>query len=152
MSQASAGASEKPGKGAAAKPARPLVQPLSPHLQVWRWHVTMLGSILHRVTGVGLYGGAILTVVWLGFLGAGRDAYTQFLTYAAHPLALIVWVGLTLCAFYHLLSGIRHLIWDTGAGLKPKSADALVNLSLWLTVLLTVAFWAWLFVDGRIAL
>ena len=51
-------------------------RPLSPHLQVWRWHVTMLGSILHRASGVALYAGAALTVVWLASLAAGPATVT----------------------------------------------------------------------------
>ncbi len=144
MSQASAGAQDKARKG------KPRELPLSPHLQIWRWHVTMLGSILHRVTGIGLYVGAIVVTAWLAALALGPETYAQFLTYAAHPLALIVWVGLSLCAFYHLASGVRHLIWDTGLGLKPKSADALATLSIWFAVLATIGFWAWLFLSGRI--
>ena len=150
MSQASAGASDKTRKGAA-KPRRK-DPPLSPHLQVWRWHVTMLGSILHRVTGVGLYVGTIVVVAWLVALALGRDAYTVWLTYAAHPLALIVWIGLALCAFYHLASGIRHLIWDTGLGLKPKNADVLVNLSIWFTLIATALYWAWLIAAEKVTL
>ena len=61
-------------------------------------------------------------------------------------------IGLTLCAFYHLAAGIRHLIWDTGAGLKPKSADAAVTLSIWFAVIATVAYWAYLFASGKVAL
>jgi succinate dehydrogenase / fumarate reductase cytochrome b subunit len=148
MSQASAGASDKARKGG----PKPLVQPLSPHLQVWRWHVTMLCSILHRVTGVGLYVGAFVVTAWLVALAGGAGTYGLFLSVAGHPLALVVWVGLSFCAFYHLASGIRHLVWDTGLGLKLKSADALANLSIWFSVLATIAFWAWLFVSGGIVL
>lgn len=145
MSQASAGASDKTRKSA------PKPRPLSPHLQVWRWHVTMLGSILHRVTGVGLYVGTILVVAWLVSLALGREAYTAWLTVAAHPLALIVWIGLALCAFYHLAAGIRHLIWDTGAGLKPKTADFLVNLSIWFALIATALYWGYLFIAEKVS-
>ncbi|HWE47103.1 MAG TPA: succinate dehydrogenase, cytochrome b556 subunit [Caulobacteraceae bacterium] len=126
-------------------------RPLSPHLQVWRWHITMWGSILHRVSGVGLYVGTIAVVAWLAALALGRDAYTHWLTYAAHPLALIVWIGLALCAFYHLAAGLRHLIWDTGAGLSPKSANALVNFSIWFALIATALYWAYLFISGKVS-
>ncbi len=151
MSQANAGASKaRKDAPAAVRPPKP--RPLSPHLQVWRWHVTMLGSILHRVTGVGLYVGAFVVVAWVAALAAGPEAYTVFLTFAAHPLALIVWVGLSACAFYHLASGLRHLIWDTGLGLKPPTANVLANLSIWFAVIATAAFWAGLYLTGRITL
>ncbi len=152
MSQASAGASDKARKSADPAPPKTFVQPLSPHLQIWRWHITMWGSILHRVTGVGLYGGALLVTVWLVSLAGGRDTYTLFLTYAAHPLALIIWIPLTLAAFYHLFSGVRHLVWDMVIGLAPKSANLLVALSIWGAILATAGFWVWLFYAGRITL
>ena len=126
-------------------------RPLSPHLQVWRWHITMWGSILHRVTGVGLYAGTVAVVVWLVALALGRGAYTEWLTYAAHPLALVVWIGLSLCAFYHLAAGLRHLLWDTGAGLKPKSADFLVNLCIWFALIATALYWGYLFIAGKVS-
>jgi succinate dehydrogenase / fumarate reductase cytochrome b subunit len=146
MSQASAGA-----EGKTRKPAlKPRGQPLSPHLQIWRWHGTMLASILHRFTGIGLYVGAVALTAWLAALAAGPETYALFLSYAAHPLALVVWVGLSICAFYHLASGLRHLIWDAGLGLKPKAADALANLSIWFAILATLAFWAWSYLNGRV--
>ena len=151
MSQASAGASGKARKGGKT-PQRPYVRPLSPHMQVWRWHVTMLGSILHRFTGIGLYVGAAAVTAWLTALAAGPDAYTLFMTWAGHPLALVVWVGLTLCAFYHLAAGMRHLTWDLGAGLQPRTADLLANLSIWFAIVATIGFWAVLFWSGRISL
>jgi succinate dehydrogenase / fumarate reductase cytochrome b subunit len=112
----------------------------------------MLGSILSRFTGIGLYVGLILVGVWLAALAAGPATYEIFHTYAAHPLALVVWIGLTLCAFYHLAAGVRHLIWDMGVGLKPATADLLSTLSIWFALLATVAFWGWLFLDGRVQL
>jgi succinate dehydrogenase / fumarate reductase cytochrome b subunit len=155
MSQAKTGVSDGTPKSApksVASKSRRHDPPLSPHLQIWRWHVTMLGSILHRVTGVGLYVGAIVVVAWLVALALGRGAYAAWLSVAAHPLALVVWIGLSLCAFYHLASGIRHLIWDTGAGLKPKSADALVNLSIWFALIATALYWAYLIVAQKVTL
>jgi succinate dehydrogenase / fumarate reductase cytochrome b subunit len=148
MSEAKAGA----GGANRAGVARPIVRPVSPHLQVWRWHVTMLASILHRVSGVALYVGAILVVGWLAALAAGADAYAVFVQYAGSPLGLLVWFGLSAASFYHLASGLRHLVWDTGAGLSPKTASALAAASLWFAVLATPAFWAWLFLSGKVSL
>ena len=145
MSNASAGAAGKARK-------KPIVRPMSPHLQVWRWHVTMLGSILHRVSGFALYAGAFAVVGWLAALAAGPEVYARFLACAASPLGLLVWFGFSAAAFYHLASGLRHLLWDTGAGLSPKTANALSTLSIWFAVVATVAFWAALFVSGKVVL
>lgn len=148
MARASEGAAGKARKGA----AKPLHRPLSPHLQIWRWHVTMLGSILNRVAGVGLYVGAFLVTAWLVCLAAGPLCYAAFLDYAAHPLALVLWVGFSGAAFYHLASGVRHLIWDAGVGLSPAMADVLTTLSIWFAVIATATFWGFLYLDGRIVL
>lgn len=127
-------------------------RPLSPHLQVWRWHVTMLGSILHRVTGSALVGGVILVALWLGTLAFGPEAYATFVTLAGSPLGLLVWFGLSLAAFYHLAAGVRHLIWDTGAGLTPRAANLLSSLSIAFAVVATIALWVGLFATGKVAL
>lgn len=99
-------------------------RPLSPHLQVWRWHVTMATSILHRATGVGNYIGAFVFVAWLVALAAGPEAYAAFSGILFGPLGLFVLFGLTLSYSYHLCNGIRHLVWDTGHGLSPAKANA----------------------------
>lgn len=148
MSQAGASASKSAKKGK----ARPLVRPMSPHLQVWRWHVTMLGSILHRFTGGALYVGAAAVAAWLAALAAGDETYALFLTYAASPLGLFVWFGLSLAGFYHLAAGVRHLIWDFGWGLKPAQADFLATASIVFAVVATAALWIYLFATGAVTL
>lgn len=127
-------------------------RPLSPHLQVWRWHVTMLASILTRMSGVGLYLGALLIVAWLAAAALGAETYDAFLAIAASPLGLVVWIGLTWALMYHGLAGLRHLIWDTGLGLQRHSANRLAEVSIWGSVILTVAFWAALILSGRVTL
>lgn len=125
-------------------------RPLSPHLQVWRWHTTMFSSILNRITGSAAVAGIILIAAWLVCLALGRDKYTIFVTYAASPIGLVVWFGLSLAGFVHLAGGLRHLIWDLGLGFKLKSADALALWSMLLGVALTIAFWALLFATGKV--
>ncbi len=125
-------------------------RPLSPHLQVWRWHVTMFSSIMHRVTGSASVAGIIAIAAWLVCLALGRETYTLFLTYAASPPGLLVWFGLSLAGFVHLTGGLRHLIWDLGLGFQPKNADALATWTMLLGVVLTIAFWAVLFMSGKV--
>jgi succinate dehydrogenase / fumarate reductase cytochrome b subunit len=127
-------------------------RPLSPHLQVWRWHVTMLGSILHRASGVALYVGAAVVVAWLGSLAIGPQCYACFVAVMGSPLGLLIWLGLSAAAFYHLAAGIRHLVWDLGYGLTPKTADAMATWSIVFAVVATAGFWAWLFMSGRVSL
>jgi succinate dehydrogenase / fumarate reductase cytochrome b subunit len=143
-------AGDQTGRFAIQPNGRP--RPLSPHLQVWRWHVTMLASILTRITGSALYGATALIVLWLGALAFGREAYDEFVAIAGSPIGLLVWFGLTVCLMYHLAAGVRHLIWDSGAGLSPKAADLASHLSIWFGVLASIAFWALLFASGKVAL
>ena len=128
------------------------VRPLSPHLQVWRWHVTMAASILNRMTGGALSVGAVVVFAWLMALAFGPEAYATFTGWMGSQPGLFVWFGLTLALCLHLTGGIRHLIWDAGRGLSPKSADALSWASMVGGVVIAVAFWAFLIVSGRVVL
>jgi succinate dehydrogenase / fumarate reductase cytochrome b subunit len=116
-------------------------RPLSPHLQVWRWHITMATSILHRATGVALYVGALIAAAWAISLAQGPDAYASFKQLMGSPLGKLVMFGLTLSFFYHLANGIRHLVWDAGHGLDVKSANASAVLVFAFTAAATVAVW-----------
>lgn len=102
----------------------PRERPMSPHLQVWRWHITMATSIAHRATGVALYVGALIAAAWAVSLASGPEAYAQFKAVMGSPIGLIVMFGLTLSFFYHFANGIRHLVWDAGHGLDIRSANA----------------------------
>jgi len=128
------------------------VRPLSPHLQIWRWHITMAASILNRLTGGALSVGSVLIALWLLALAFGPDAYATFTGWMGSPLGLAVWFGLTLALCLHLAGGVRHLIWDAAVGLSPKTADALSWGSIILGVVGAVAFWAFLFASGRVVL
>lgn len=140
-----------PSTGHAIQPnGRP--RPMSPHLQVWRWHVTMLASILTRVTGGALYVGALMVVGWLVALAFGTEAYAGFVALAGSPLGLLVWFGFTVSLLYHFAAGVRHLIWDAGAALTPRQADLLSYASIAFGVIASLAFWAYLFAAGRVAL
>jgi succinate dehydrogenase / fumarate reductase cytochrome b subunit len=114
---------------------------MSPHVQVWRWHATMAGSILHRATGVGNYIGTMLIVGWLFAAASGPDVYGQFQSIAGSPLGLLVLFGFTLSIVYHALNGFRHLVWDAGAGFTPKLASAVSTLILVAAIVASVAIW-----------
>ena len=128
------------------------VRPLSPHMQIWRWHVTMAASILFRATIIAATVGAVIATAWLGALAFGPDAYETALGLAGSPLGLFVGFGLTLVLFSFILNGARHTINDTGNGLTPKSADLLSHISVWGPIVLAMLFWVVLFATGRVAL
>lgn len=126
-------------------------RPLSPHLQVWRWHVTMLASILFRVTIGAASFGALILVGWLGALAFGPETYSKLM--AACPLlVLVIGVGLTWVLFSFVLNGGRHLINDAGAGLTVPSANTLSQIAVWGPFVLTALFWIGLFATGRVSL
>ena len=104
----------------------------------------MLVSILHRVTGAGLsiVGLAALTW-WLMALAAGEADFATFTQVASHPIGLLVLVGLTWAFFQHLLSGVRHLVMDTGAAFELETNKRFAILTIVGSVLLTAALWAY---------
>ncbi len=119
----------------------PRERPLSPHLTVWRWHITMLTSILHRASGMALYGGALIAAGWAVSLASGPDVYACYMGLLGSILGKVVLFGLTLALFYHLANGVRHLIWDTGHGLDIKSANASAWAAIAFAIAATVAVW-----------
>ena len=124
--------------------------PLSPHLQVWRWHVTMLTSILHRATGMALYGGALIAAGWAVALAAGPEAYATYKGLLGTPVGLVVMFGLTLSWTYHLANGVRHLFWDSGHGLDLKSANASSVLVLAFAIAATASLFGIAIMTGAI--
>lgn len=132
----------------ASAPARRKERPLSPHLQIYRWPVTMLTSIAHRVTGVGLAGGALLVTWWLIATAAGPDAYETFADVAGSWLGKLVLFGFTWALVYHTLNGIRHLVWDFGYGFEKTRAERTGTIVIALSVILTIAIWAYVFLAG----
>ncbi|NWG71872.1 MAG: succinate dehydrogenase, cytochrome b556 subunit [Parvularculaceae bacterium] len=97
-------------------------RPLSPHLQIWRWSPTMASSITHRATGVALYGGTILLALWFASIAAGRGAYETLSAVLGSPVGLVGLFGFAWSLLFHTLNGLRHLYWDSGRGLDPKTA------------------------------
>lgn len=117
-------------------------RPLSPHLSIYRRHINMMMSIVHRITGAALYFGTLLLAAWLIAVAMGEREYALFASLMTHPLGLLVLFGYTWALCHHMLGGIRHLIWDTGRGFQIWQ----VNMMSWLTILcsiaLTLALWA----------
>jgi succinate dehydrogenase / fumarate reductase cytochrome b subunit len=122
--------------------ASPRARPLSPHLQVWRFHVTMLGSILNRIAGCGLYVGALILAGWALSLASGPEAYATFTAVLGSIPGKLVMFALTLGLFYHLAKGIQHLVWDTGRGFALPSANAGSIACIVISILASLAVWA----------
>ncbi len=116
-------------------------RPLSPHLSIYRWPVTMASSILHRATGVAMAVGFIVLVGWLFDAASGPEVYEKFLGVMDSTLGCIALVGFSWAFFYHLANGIRHLVWDTGRGLEKGQATASAWFVIVASVVLTATFW-----------
>lgn len=117
-------------------------RPLSPHLQIYKWPVTMGTSIIHRITGVGLGLGTLLLAWWLIAAALGPEAYELFQTLAGHWFGRLVLFGFTVSLVYHALNGVRHLFWDFGYGFKVTTANMSGLLTYGLTAVLTFVIWA----------
>lgn len=104
----------------------------------------MMASILHRVSGTGLalVGLAVLTW-WLYALAKGGEAFADFHAAAAHPLGLVVLIGLTWAFFQHLLTGIRHLVMDSGAAFELGINKSFAIVTMVGAILLTALSWAY---------
>src|SRR5580658_10426847 len=116
-------------------------RPLSPHLQIYRWQLTSVLSILHRMTGIALAVGAILLVAWLGSAADGPASLAKMQWFLGSWIGLLLLFGWTVALFYHLCNGIRHLVWDTGHGLDLKSVYAGGWAVLGATAVLTIIAW-----------
>jgi succinate dehydrogenase / fumarate reductase cytochrome b subunit len=116
-------------------------RPLSPHLQIYRWQLTSVLSILHRLTGVVLSAGAILLVCWLVAAASGPEAYEGVEDFLGSWIGLVLLLGWSVALFYHLCNGIRHLVWDTGHALDLKSTYVGGWTVVALTAVLTLAAW-----------
>ena len=115
-------------------------RPLSPFFN-YRWQYTNTLSILHRVTGVALSVGLLLLIYWLVAAASGVEAYTQAQRWFAHPLLKLMLAGFSFSFFYHLLNGVRHLVWDAGYGFEKKTARLTGWLAFISALLLTLLFW-----------
>jgi succinate dehydrogenase / fumarate reductase, cytochrome b subunit len=126
-------------------------RPLSPHLSIWRWGPHMLVSILHRITGGALtVAGLGLLTWWLAAIAGGDEAYADFTSAATHPVGLLVLAGLSWAFFQHTLSGVRHLVMDSGAGFEIERNKRGAIATVVGALLLTAALWAYLLI-GRAA-
>jgi len=116
-------------------------RPLSPHLTVYRWPITMTMSILHRITGGALYVGTILVAWWLVAAASGPAAYAHVQAFAGSIIGRLIVFGYTWALMHHMLSGIRHFVWDLGYGFKANEREALTWGALIGGIALTVLVW-----------
>tara|TARA_E500000331_G_C16618628_1_gene439159 strand:- start:54 stop:440 length:387 start_codon:yes stop_codon:yes gene_type:complete len=115
--------------------------PLSPHLQIYRWHISSLLSITHRISGVINLFALILIFFWLLVLSFGEINYESFLLLINSFIGKFFLIGFTWSMSFHLLSGLRHLIWDFGYGFEIKTANISGIIVIISSLILTITFW-----------
>jgi succinate dehydrogenase / fumarate reductase, cytochrome b subunit len=119
-----------------------VVRPLSPHVQVYRWPLSMTLSILHRITGVALGVGTLLMTWWLVAGAVSDEAFMRAQWFLGSAVGLLLLFGWSLALLFHFFSGVRHLVWDAGFGFDPPH----YNTSGWAVVIATgvttVLLWA----------
>lgn len=120
----------------------PAARPLSPHLSIYRPMLSMMMSIVHRLTGVALYFGTALLVWWLLAVASGPAAYATFQAAATSFLGRLVLFGYTFALVHHMLGGLRYLVWDTGRGFGAAEREWMVRATLAGSVILTLVLWA----------
>jgi succinate dehydrogenase / fumarate reductase cytochrome b subunit len=116
-------------------------RPLSPHLQIYRPMLTMMMSIAHRISGVGNSVGFLLLAWWLVAIAAGPDQYAQVSSFFASLPGRALLFLFSWSLIHHMLGGIRHLIWDTGAGLDKVSIEVFAWATIIGSTVLTVLLW-----------
>ncbi|MEO8746218.1 MAG: succinate dehydrogenase, cytochrome b556 subunit [Rhodanobacter sp.] len=126
-------------------------RPLSPHIQIYRWQVQMVSSILHRATGVALAVGTLVVICGLIALAGGEDRFNEFRTLVGSPPGMLLMFGWSWSLFYHLCNGIRHLIQDGGAGFRIPQFVRSSWMSAIGSVVLTVLVWAYVLTAGGAA-
>ena len=115
--------------------------PLSPHLQIYRWHISSLLSIIHRIAGVINLLALILIFFWLLVLSFGASNYEIFLLMINSFIGKFILIGFSWSMNFHILSGIRHLVWDIGYGFEIKTANISGIIVIISSLVLTIIFW-----------
>ncbi len=116
-------------------------RPLSPHIQVYRWPISMALSILHRVTGVALSVGTLLLTWWLVAGATSPEAFATAQGFIGSWFGLLLLFGWTVALVFHFYSGLRHLVWDAGYGFDAPVYDQTGKLVVIATAVTTVLIW-----------
>ncbi len=116
-------------------------RPLSPHLSVYKLELPMVLSGLHRITGLALAGGSILLVVWIVCAAHSAEAYAGMSRFLGSFIGQFVLFGWAFSLIFHTVSGVRHLIWDTGKLLEVEQIKRSSVIVLALSIALTLVAW-----------
>jgi succinate dehydrogenase / fumarate reductase, cytochrome b subunit len=115
--------------------------PISPHLQIYRWHISSLLSITHRIVGIINLLALILMFFWILTFSLGENDYEFFLLAINSFFGKFILIGFTWSMSFHILSGIRHLAWDMGYGFEIKTANISGIIVIIFSLITTTIFW-----------
>ena len=116
--------------------------PLSPHLSIYKFKLSLLMSIAHRITGGALYFSMLIFLFFLVSLSSGASAYEIFSSIIGTWIGKLVILGITWAVFHHMLGGLRHFLWDMVKGFEVKTVDKLATITLLGGIVLTIIYWS----------
>jgi len=116
--------------------------PLSPHLSIYKFKLSLLMSIAHRITGGALYFSMLVFLFFLVSLSSGASAYELFSSIIGTWIGKQVILGITWAVFHHMLGGLRHFLWDMVKGFEVKTVDKLATITLLGGIVLTIIYWS----------
>tara|TARA_Y100001958_G_scaffold6299_1_gene3881 strand:- start:142 stop:525 length:384 start_codon:yes stop_codon:yes gene_type:complete len=116
-------------------------KPLSPHIQIYRWHISSLVSISHRITGIINIIGITFICLWVSLLVFGESNYDIIKSFLNTMIGKFIILGLTWSFSFQILSEIRHLIMDLGYGFELKTTRVTGILVIFGSIILTIAFY-----------
>ncbi len=116
--------------------------PLSPHLSIYKFKLSLLMSIAHRITGGVLYFSMLIFLFFLVSLSSGASAYELFSSIIGSWIGKLVILGITWAVFHHMLGGLRHFLWDMVKGFEVKTVDKLATITLLGGIVLTIIYWS----------
>ena len=115
--------------------------PLSPHIQIYKWHISSLVSISHRITGIINIIGVTLICVLASLLSLGESNYEMIYLFLSSQIGKFLILGLTWSFSFQILSEIRHLIMDLGYGFELKTSKITGLIVICGSIVLTVTFY-----------
>ena len=116
--------------------------PLSPHLSIYKFKLSLLMSIAHRITGGALYFSMLIFLFFLVSLSSGASAYELFSSIIGTWIGKLVILGITWAVFHHMLGGLRHFLWDMVKGFEVITVDKLATITLLGGIVLTIIYWS----------
>ncbi len=116
-------------------------RPLSPHLQIYAPMLTMMLSIVHRLTGAVLYFGTLLLCWWLIAAATGPAYFAYVQDFMSSFIGRLILFGYTWALLHHMLGGLRHLFWDTGRGFELPTAELTARWTIIGSVATTIVVW-----------